>query len=80
MKTVSTFGNNKAILVNGKCILYKVNFQKFTNRMEIARQILKKYPKSFATIGEVIRTLRVYEKTNDFVICKHCAYILHDAN
>lgn len=80
MKTVSTFGNNKTILVNGKCILYKVNFDKFTNRMKIARQILKEYPNSFATVGEIMETLRTYEKTDDFVICKHCAYILHNAN
>lgn len=80
MNTALTFSNNKPILVNGKAVLYKVNFEKFTNRMAIARQILSEYPNSFNTVGEVMSMLRAYEKTNDFIINKHCAYILHDAN
>lgn len=79
MNTVLTFSNNKPLLVNGKCVLYKVNFEKFTNRMAIARQILNEYPQAFATVGEVLSMLRAYEKTGDFVINKHCAYILHQA-
>lgn len=80
MNTVLKFGNEKAVLVNGKCVLYKVNFEKFTNRMAIARQMLKEYPKAFANVGEVLSMLRAYEKTGDFIINKQCAYILHDAN
>ena len=80
MNNVLTFSNNKAILVNGKAVLYKVNFEKFTNRMAIARQIFNDYPRHFATVGDVLSMLRTYEKTGDFIINKHCAYILHDAN
>lgn len=80
MNTVLTFSNNKAVLVNGKAVLYKVNFEKFTNRITIARQILNEYPNAFNTVGEVIGMIRAYEATGDFIINKHCAYILHDAN
>jgi hypothetical protein len=76
---VLTFGNNKAVLVNGKAVLYKVEFENFTNRMDIARLIIAKYENAFKTVAEVIAMLRAYEKTNDFVICEHCAYILHKA-
>ena len=78
--SVLQFSNNKAVLVNGKAVLYKVNFEKFTNRITIARQILSEYADEFATVGEVLSMLRAYEKTGDFIINTHCAYILHDAN
>ena len=79
MKQVLKFSNNQPILINGKCILYKVNYEKFTNRMAIARQILNEYENSFNTVGEVLTMLRAYEETGDFIINKHCAYILHQA-
>ena len=78
--SVLQFSNNRAVLVNGKAVLYKVNFEKFTNRITIARQILSEYSEEFATVGEVLSMLRAYEKTGDFIINTHCAYILHDAN
>lgn len=68
------------VLINGKAVLYKVNFEEFTNRITIARQILNEYPNTFKTVGEVLSMLIAYEKTGDFIINKHCAYILHDAN
>lgn len=80
MKNILTLGNGKAVLVNGKCILYKVEFENFENRMQIARLIFAKYTDCFSNIAEVISTLRAYEKTGDLVINKHCAYILHNAN
>ena len=80
MDAVLKFGNNRPVLIDGKCVMYKVNFDKFTNRMNIARQMLKQYPKRFSNVGEVLSMLKAYEKTGDFVIMEHCAYILHDAN
>ena len=71
---------NNTVLVNGKVVLYKVNFTKFTNRITIARQILSEYAESFYTVREVLSMLRAYESTGDFIIEDHCAYILHDAN
>ena len=71
--------NGKVVLINGKCVMFKVDFDKFTNRMAIARQMFMEYPKSFSTVSEVIETLRAYEKTGDFIIKEHCAYILHQA-
>lgn len=73
------FGNGNAVLVDGKCVLYKVEFESFENRRQIAGLMFEKYRRCFSSIGEVLRMMRVYEKNGDFIINKHCAYILHDA-
>lgn len=78
--SVLRFSNNAPALVNGKAVIYKVNFDKFINRITIARQILAEYPNDFTGVGEVMRTIMAYEKRGEFIINKHCAYILHDAN
>lgn len=79
MNMIKTFSNNTPVLVNGKCILYAVELNGKTNRMDVAKKIFKQYPNCFANIAEVISTLRSYEKTNDFVWTNKIAYILHQA-
>ena len=79
MEQVTKFNDNKAVLINGKCILYKVSLKNEKNRMEIARKIFNTYPNHFGTVAEVISSMRDYEKTGDFIINNKCAYFLHQA-
>lgn len=79
MNTVKTFSNNHPILINGKCVLYAVELNGKTNRMDVAKAMFKKYPNSFGNIAEVISMLRAYEKTDDFIWTNNIAYILHQA-
>ena len=79
MNTVKTFNNNTPVLVNGKAVLYFVNLNGKTNRMEVAKRMFEKYNNCFSNIAEVISMLRAYEKTNDFVWTDKAAYIMHQA-
>ena len=76
---IKTFNNNNLVLVNGKAVLYFVKLNGKTNRMDVARAMFEQYPNCFSNIGEVIQTLRAYEKTNDFVWTDKVAYITHQA-
>ena len=78
MNQVLKFGDN-AVLINGKCVLFKVSLEGKTNRMEVARKMFAEYSNHFSSVAEVIKTLRAYEKTGDFVWTDKCAYILHQA-
>lgn len=79
MNTVLTINNN-AILVNGKAVMYKVNYDRFVNRITVARQMMAEYPNCFGSVADAIQTLKSYEKDGNFVFNNHTAYILHDAN
>ena len=79
MNIITTFNNNTPVLVNGKCVMYQVKLNCKSNRMAVAKEILKKYPNCFSNIADVISTIRSYEKTNDFVWTDNTAYILHQA-
>lgn len=78
MNEVLKFGYNP-VLVNGKCVLFKVSLDGKTNRMAVARKMFAEYRNHFSSIAEVISTLRAYEKTDDFIWTDKCAYILHKA-
>lgn len=78
MNQVLKFGDN-AVLINGKCVLFKVSLEGKTNRMAVARKMFAEYSNHFSSVAEVIETLRAYEKTGDFVWTDKCAYILHQA-
>ena len=78
MNEVLKFGDNP-VLVNGKCVLFKVSLDGKTNRMAVARKMFAEYRNDFSSIAEVISTLRAYEKTDDFIWTDKCAYILHKA-
>lgn len=80
MNQVLKFGeSDNAILVNGKCVLYKVTLDGKTNRMTVARKMFEEYPKHFSSIADVMAMIRTYEKTDDFIWNDKCAYILHQA-
>ena len=79
MKQVKKFSNNKAILVNGKAILYYVKLDGACNRMTVARKMFNEYKNHFSTVGEVIEMIRAYEKAGDFHMSSKSAYILHQA-
>lgn len=60
-----------------KTMILKVTFEKFENRMQVAKLMAKHYEVFHGVISVAIDTIRSYESTGDFVVEDNCAYCLH---
>lgn len=60
-----------------KTTILKVTFERFENRMQVAKLMAKQYEVFHGVISVAIDTIRSYESTGDFVVEDNCAYCLH---
>ena len=76
VKKKQSFWRYKAM----KTMILKVTFEKFEkfeNRMQVAKLMAKQYEVFHGVISVAIDTIRSYESTGDFVVEDNCAYCLH---